>query len=240
MAARRSFLIRLSAIAAVVAAMLFGAPSPFAQEKVTLFAAASLKNALDSISKAWEAETGKKTAISYAASSALAKQIEHGAPADIFISADLDWMKYLSDKKLIKPGTEVKLLGNSLVLVAPKNSKAATTIAKNFDLAGLLGEGRLAMANVDSVPAGKYGKAALAALGVWPSVEKKLAQAENVRAALLLVSTGEAPLGIVYKTDAAADPKVKIIGTFPRIRMRRSSIRRRSLPLRKMLPQLIS
>ena len=215
MAARRSFLIRLSAIAAVVAAMLVGAPSPFAQEKVTVFAAASLKNALDSISKAWEAETGKKTAISYAASSALAKQIEHGAPADIFISADLDWMKYLSDKKLVKSGTEVKLLGNSLVLVAPKDSKAATTIAKNFDLAGLLGEGRLAMANVDSVPAGKYGKAALTALGVWPSVEKKLAQAENVRAALLLVSTGEAPLGIVYKTDAAADPKMKIIGTFP-------------------------
>ena len=117
---------------------------------MTLFAAASLKNALDSISMAWEAETGKKTAISYAASSALAKQIEHGAPADIFISADLDWMKYLSDKKLIKPGTEVKLLGNSLVLVSPKNSKAATTIAKNFDLAGLLGEGRLAMANVNS------------------------------------------------------------------------------------------
>src|SRR5262245_32594303 len=212
---RRSFLIRLSAIAAVVAMIVFGAPSPFAQEKVTVFAAASLKNALDSISKAWEAETGKKTTISYAASSALAKQIEHGAPADIFISADLDWMKYLSDKKLVKPGTQVKLLGNQLVLIAPKDSKATITIAKNFDLAGLLGAGRLAMANVDSVPAGKYGKAALTALGVWPSVEKKLAQAENVRAALLLVTTGEAPLGIVYKTDAVADPKVKIIGTFP-------------------------
>lgn len=213
---RRGFSIRVSAaIATVVVYVLLGTPSSFAQEKVVVFAAASLKNALDAISKAWEADSGGKTTISYAASSALARQIEHGAPADIFISADLDWMKYLSEKKLIKPGTQVQLLGNRLVLIALKNSKAATTIAKNFDLAGLLGDGRLAMANVDSVPAGKYGKAALAALGVWPSVENKLAQAENVRAALLLVSTGEAPLGIVYKTDAAADPKVKIIGSFP-------------------------
>ena len=160
-------------------------------------------------------KSGEKATISYAASSALAKQIEQGAPADVFFSADLDWMKYLSERKLIKPDTETELLGNRIVLVAPADSSAATEIAPNFDLAGLLGDGRLAMANVDAVPAGKYGKAALETLGVWASVEGKVAQAENVRAALALVSTGEAPLGIVYQTDAKADPKVKVVGIFP-------------------------
>ena len=186
-----------------------------AQEKVTVFAAASLKNALDAVNTACEADVGELATISYAASSALARQIEQGAPADIFMSADLDWMKYLSDKNLIKADTETRLLGNSIVLVAPADSKVEATIAADFDLAGLLGDGRLAMANVDAVPAGKYGKAALESLGVWASVEGKVAQAENVRAALALVSTGEAPLGIVYKTDAAADPKVKVVGAFP-------------------------
>jgi molybdate transport system substrate-binding protein len=185
------------------------------QEKVTVFAAASLKNALDTVNAACEADVGEKATISYAASSALAKQIEEGAPADAFMSADLDWMKYLSDKNLIKADTETKLLGNSIVLVAPADSTADAKIEKGFNLAGLLGDGRIAMANVDAVPAGKYGKAALESLGVWTSVEGKVAQAENVRAALALVSTGEAPLGIVYKTDAAAEPKVKVIGTFP-------------------------
>ena len=180
-----------------------------------VFAAASLKNALDAVNAACEADVGEAATISYAASSALAKQIEQGAPADIFMSADLDWMKYLADKNLIKTGTEVKLLGNQIVLVAPADSKAEAKVEKGFDLAGLLGDGRLAMANVDAVPAGRYGKAALEALGVWASVEGKVAQAENVRAALALVSTGEAPLGIVYKTDANAEPKVKVVGTFP-------------------------
>lgn len=186
-----------------------------AQETVTVFAAASLKNALDAVNAACVADVGEQATISYAASSALAKQIEEGAPADIFMSADLDWMKYLADKNLIKADTETQLLGNSIVLVAPADSSAAAEIAPNFDLAALLNGGKLAMANVDSVPAGKYGKASLEKLGVWSSVEGSVAQAENVRAALALVSTGEAPLGIVYKTDAAADPKVKIIGTFP-------------------------
>jgi molybdate transport system substrate-binding protein len=190
-------------------------PAAFAEETVTVFAAASLKNALDSINGACEADVGEKATISYAASSALARQIEQGAPADVFISADLDWMMYLDDKKLINKDTETHLLGNSIVLVAPADSTAVVEIAPDFDLARLLGDGRLAMANVDAVPAGKYGKAALEKLGVWASVEGKVAQAENVRAALALVSTGEAPLGIVYKTDAAADKKVKIIGTFP-------------------------
>jgi molybdate transport system substrate-binding protein len=204
----------LAAIGCATVMMLAAAPA-VAEENVTVFAAASLKNALDAVNAACEAEVGEKATISYAASSALAKQIEEGAPADVFMSADLDWMKYLSDRDLIRKDTETELLGNSIVLVAPADSTAPTEIRDGFDLAGLLGDGRLAMANVDAVPAGKYGKAALEKLGVWASVARKVAQAENVRAALALVSTGEAPLGIVYKTDAAADRKVKAIGTFP-------------------------
>jgi molybdate transport system substrate-binding protein len=192
-----------------------GIPQAAAQETVTVFAAASLKNALDEINTACEADVGQKATISYAASSALAKQIEEGAPADVFISADLAWMSYLSDKNLTKKDTELPLLGNRIVLIAPAESSAAIEIAPNFDLAGLLGDGKLAMANVEAVPAGKYGKAALETLGVWSSVKGSVAQAENVRAALALVSTGEAPLGIVYQTDAAADPKVKIVAVFP-------------------------
>ena len=199
----------------LAAMLVVGSPSARAEGDVLVFAAASLKNALDNVNAAWKAETGKEATVSYAASSALAKQIEEGAPADIFISADLDWMKYLSDKNLTKKDSELKLLGNEIVLVAPKGSTAQATIAPNFDLAGLVGDGKLAMANVKSVPAGKYGKAALEKLGVWATVESKVAQAENVRAALMLVSTGEADLGIVYTTDASSDPAVKVIGTFP-------------------------
>jgi molybdate transport system substrate-binding protein len=213
---RKGLGLRLLAATGGMAALLAASmPMVQAEETVTVFAAASLKNALDNINGACEADVGEKATISYAASSALAKQIEEGAPADVFISADLDWMKYLDDKNLVKKDTETQLLGNSIVLVAPADSPATVEIAPNFDLAKLVGDGKLAMANVDSVPAGKYGKAALEKLGVWGSVEGKVAQAENVRAALALVSTGEAPLGIVYKTDAAADKKVKIIGTFP-------------------------
>lgn len=197
-------------------ALLIGAvPAAHAEDKVVVFAAASLKDALDGVNKACVADVGEAATISYAASSALAKQIEAGAPADVFISADLDWMKYISDKHLTKPATEVKLLGNQIVLVAPKDAKAQTTITKGFDLAGLIGDGKLAMGDVKAVPAGKYGKAALESLGVWASVEGKVAQAENVRAALKLVSTGEAALGIVYATDAHADKGVKVVGTFP-------------------------
>lgn len=195
-------------------ALLF-ATGAQAQERLTVFAAASLKNALDAVNAACEPEVGEAATVSYAASSALARQIEEGAPADVFMSADLDWMKYLADRNLIKADTETRLLGNSIVLVAPADSAARVEIEPGFDLAAALEGGRLAMANVDSVPAGKYGKAALEALGAWPSVEGSVAQAENVRAALALVSTGEAPLGIVYKTDAAADPKVKIVAAFP-------------------------
>jgi molybdate transport system substrate-binding protein len=215
MPTRRGFFTGLTAALGLAARAIAGLPAAHAEGTVTVFAAASLKNALDGLNAAWKAETGKEATISYAASSALAKQIEEGAPADIFISADLDWMKYLSDKDLTKKDTETKLLGNQIVLVAPKDSTATTAIANGFDLSGLLGDGKLAMADVKGVPAGKYGKAALESLGVWPSVEAKVAQAENVRAALKLVATGEAALGIVYTTDAIAEPGVKVIGTFP-------------------------
>lgn len=181
---------------------------------LTIFAAASLKNALEAVNTACEADVGEKATISFAGSSALAKQIEQGAPADIFMSADLDWMAYLSDKNLTKKDTETKLLGNSIVLIAPADSTATVDLKQGVDLAAVVGDGKLAMANTDSVPAGKYGKAALESLGAWAGVESKVAQAENVRAALALVSTGEAPFGIVYKTDAAADKKVKVLATF--------------------------
>lgn len=204
----------LGVIAAAVLLALAPAPSR-AAETVTVFAAASLKTALDEVTAAWMGDTGKKATISYAASSALARQIEAGAPADVFISADLDWMAYLSGRKLVAAGTEVKLLGNRLVLVAPANSKATIIIASGFDLAGLVGDGKLALADVKAVPAGKYAKAALEKLGAWGSVEAKTAQAENVRAALRLVAAGEAPAGIVYQTDASADPGVRVLGTFP-------------------------
>jgi molybdate transport system substrate-binding protein len=180
-----------------------------------VFAAASLKNALDGTNDAWQKESGKKARISYASSSALAKQMEQDAPAQMFISADLDWMDYVARKNLIKPESRASLLGNRIVLIAPKDGAQAVDIKPGFDLAKVLGGGRLAMANVDAVPAGRYGKAALEKLAVWGRVSDKIAQAENVRAALLLVSRGEAPAGIVYRTDAAADPNVRIIGTFP-------------------------
>jgi molybdate transport system substrate-binding protein len=182
---------------------------------VLVFAAASLKTALDAIAAEWRAGTGGRVTISYAASSTLAKQIENGAPADLFISADQDWMDYLQQRQLIDPTTRIDLLGNSLVLIAPAGGAASVTIAPGFPLAALLGDGRLAMADPDAVPAGRYGKAALSALGVWPGVAGRIAAAENVRAALLLVARGEAPLGIVYRTDAAAEPSVRIVGTFP-------------------------
>ncbi len=195
-------------LAALIAVAL---PAQAKAQDLLVFAAASLKTALDEIA------AGQAVKISYAASSALAKQIEAGAPADLFLSADLDWMDYLEQKKRLKPGTRSTLLGNRIVLIAPSDSKANVKIAPGFDLAALLGkDGRLAMADVSAVPAGKYGKAALEALQVWPSVSGRIAQAENVRAALLLVARGEAPAGIVYATDAAADAKtVRVLDAFP-------------------------
>jgi molybdate transport system substrate-binding protein len=180
-----------------------------------IFAAASLKNVLDAIAASWKNETGKSVTISYAASSVLARQIEQGAPADIFISADLDWMDWLQQRHLIKANTRRVLLGNSLVLIASAESKMSFMITLGADLAGALGDGRLSLGETRSVPAGKYAKEALEKLGMWEGVESKLAQSDNVRAALALVARGEAPLGIVYATDAKAEPKVRVIDTFP-------------------------
>lgn len=209
---------RGAAIGLAVVASAFAVPSAaWAQPRdLIIFAAASLKNALDDASAAWARATGKPAPkISYAASNTLAKQIELGAPADIFVSADLDWMNYLAEKRLIKPDTRLNLLSNRIVLVAPQDSSFAIDIKPGLNLAAALGRGRLAIANVDAVPAGKYGKAALEKLDAWAGVKDRIAQADNVRAALLLVSRKEAPLGVVYATDAAADPNVKIVGVFP-------------------------
>ena len=183
---------------------------------LVIFAAASLKNALDEIAAAWTKVSSKPVPrISYAASPALARQIEQGAPADLFISADTDWMDYAAQRNLIRADTRVNLLGNSIVLIAPRDSATAVEVKPGVDLAKPLGSGRLAMANVDAVPAGKYGKAALEKLGAWQGVKDRLAQAENVRAALLLVSRGEARMGIVYRTDAASDRAVRVLDAFP-------------------------
>jgi molybdate transport system substrate-binding protein len=206
----------LQSITAAAIGLCFLSSYASAEDKgPVVFAAASLKDALDAVNADWQNTAHAPAVISYAASSALAKQIEQVAPADLFISADEDWMDYLATRKLIKPGTRFDLLGNSLVLIAPKDSTLTAKIAPSFPLAALIAEGHLAMANTDSVPAGKYGKAALTKLGVWDQVSGKIAQAENVRAALLLVSRGEAPLGIVYATDARSDPNVKVLDIFP-------------------------
>jgi molybdate transport system substrate-binding protein len=210
---------RISRFVTIVLAFsaVFGVHFAAGQEKtITVFAAASMKNALDDINAAFTKSTGIKVAASYAASSALMKQIEQGAPADVFASADLDWMDYGSQKKVIKDVTRVNLLGNQLVLIAPKDSKLGNvTIGPGFDLAKLAGDGRIVTGDVKAVPVGKYAKAALEKLGSWEAAAPKFAMTENVRAALTLVARGEAPLGIVYSTDAKVDPGVKIIGTFP-------------------------
>jgi molybdate transport system substrate-binding protein len=182
-------------------------------QTVVIFAAASLKNALDEIALAWK-PGAQGLSLAYGASSTLARQIENGAPAQVFISADRDWMDYLAKRKLVKPETRKDLLGNALVLIAPAASRAAIEVKPGFPLAALLGNGRLAIADPQSVPAGRYAKAALESLGVWPSVQSKIAPAENVRAALALVARGEAPLGIVYRSDTFDEPKVRIVATF--------------------------
>jgi molybdate transport system substrate-binding protein len=190
-------------------------PAEAKEKPVVVFAAASLKTALDAVAAAWKTNTGKTTSIVYASSGVLAKQIEQGAPADLFISADLKWMDYLEKAKLIRAGTRRKLLGNKLVLIEPGDADAKLEIAKGFDLAGAAGDGKIAVCTLDSCPGGIYAKEALESLGVFANVEPKLAQADNIRNALNLVSRGEAKFGIVYATDAKAEAKVKVIGTFP-------------------------
>jgi molybdate transport system substrate-binding protein len=177
-----------------------------------VFAAASLKTALDEIAASWQRETGQVVRLSYAGTSSLARQIEQGAPADLFVSADLDWMAYLADHELV--GEPTALLGSRLVLVAPQDSDVALRLSPSAPLAAALGDGRLAMANVQSVPAGRYAKAALESLGLWASVRSRTVQTDNVRATLRLVARGEAPLGIVYATDAMAESLVRVVDVF--------------------------
>jgi molybdate transport system substrate-binding protein len=210
---------RLAGISLLAFTILFGSafsPASAQDKSLTVFAAASMKNALDEVDAAYTAKSGVKVAASYAASSTLAKQLEQGAPADVFVSADTDWMDYATGKKNINEPTRVNLLGNSIVLIAPKDSKIDhVKIAQGFDLAGLAGDGKIATGDVKSVPVGKYAQAALEKLGAWQAAAPKFAMAESVRAALALVARGEAVLGIVYSTDAKVEPGVKIVGTFP-------------------------
>jgi molybdate transport system substrate-binding protein len=198
-----------TALALGLAAPALAQPAP-----VTVFAAASLKNALDDVDAAFTARTKAPVRASYAASSALARQIEQGGPADVFISADADWMDYVAQRRLIVAASRRDLLTNHLALIAPATSAVKLTIRSGFPIAAALGDGRLAIAGPE-VPAGKYGRAALQALRVWDGVKDKLAPAENVRAAMAFVARGETPLGIVYDTDAKTEPKVRIVGLFP-------------------------
>ncbi|MGN7726184.1 molybdate ABC transporter substrate-binding protein [Luteimonas sp. 22616] len=212
----RSLARRILAACLAVAGLAVLAPAQ-AADPLTVFAAASLKESMDEAALAFQRETGQAVRVSYAGSSALARQIEQGAPADVFVSADLDWMDELQSKGLIDTATRSALLGNTLVLVAPKDSAAqGMPLKAGTDLLPLLGErGRIALALVDSVPAGKYAKAAFTSLGMWDALQSRTAESENVRAALLLVARGETPLGVVYGSDARAEPRVRVLATFP-------------------------
>jgi molybdate transport system substrate-binding protein len=203
-------------LALALAALLWtGRPAAAARPPgLTVYAAASLKNALDEADAAYSKASGVTVTASYAASSTLARQIEQGAPADVYLSADVDWMDYVAGKKLIRPETRTNLLTNHLALIAAKGSTVSLKMGKGMPIARALGTGRLAMAGAD-VPAGRYGQAALRSLGVWDSVKERTALGENVRAALQFVARGEAPLGIVYDTDALVEPQVRIVALFP-------------------------
>jgi molybdate transport system substrate-binding protein len=193
-----------------------GSSAAVAADEVLVFGAASLTNVLDDLSKAFTEQAKMPVKSSLAASSVLAKQIEAGAPADVFFSADLEWMDYLEQRKLLKPGSRHDVVGNHLVIIAPADSTVAVNIKKGVDLRAALGpQGKLATGDPDSVPVGKYAKAALEKLGAWDRISGQIVRAENVRAALAFVARGEAPLGIVYETDALAEKKVKIVATFP-------------------------
>lgn len=202
---------------AALAALLLAAAQCAVQaraESLLVFAASSLRGPLDEAARAYESASGTRVRVSYAASPALARQLEAGAPAQLFISADPQWMQHVQSRGLLA-GPSVALLANTLVLVAPKGREPSLRIAPGFALAAALGDGRLALADPKAVPAGRYARSALEALGVWQQVEGRLAPAHNVRAALALVVRGEAPLGIVYRTDALAEPAVRIVDTFP-------------------------
>ena len=203
-------------LALLPAMVLVGTPGRATAGEVLVFATASLTNALDRVAEAWTAETGHAAVMSYAGSSALARQIQEGAPADIFISASVDWMDEIEASDDLRAGTRRDILGNTLVLVAHGRDAEPVSIDAGLDLVGMLDGGRLSMALVEAVPAGVYGKAALVSLGLWEDVEPLVAQSDNVRAALAFVAQGEAPLGIVYATDALVDDSVTVISTFPK------------------------
>jgi molybdate transport system substrate-binding protein len=211
---------KIARVASVLAlgALLF-APRVFAandgKTPITVFGAASLTDVLQDLGDTFTKDTSIPVRFSFASSSVLARQIENGAPADLFFSADLQWMDYLQARALIRPATRVDMVGNQLILVAPVDSKVTLKIEPHFPLAAALGRGRLATGDPDSVPAGRYAKEALIALGVWDSVSARLVRADSVRAALAFVDRGETPLGIVYATDALADKKVRFIDAFP-------------------------
>jgi molybdate transport system substrate-binding protein len=211
---RRAWVGSFAAIAALALSAAARAEGA-APAEVTVFAAASLTDVLQEIGAAFRDDTGIALRFSFAASSALARQVESGAPAGVFVSADVEWMDYLADRGAIDTATRRDVAGNALVLVAPADSAVRLEIAPRFALAAALQGGRLAVGDPASVPAGRYARAALTALDVWSAVEPRLAPAENVRAALALVSRGEAPLGIVYRTDAKVDPGVRVVGEFP-------------------------
>ena len=215
MSALRNRLLQFGTFFALCIASHAFAADP--QAPLTVFAAASLKESMDEATATWGKASGHEVRVSYAASSALARQIEQGAPADVFVSADLDWMDTLQKQDLIDAATRRELLGNTLVLVAPRDSAAKPVeLARGTDLRPLLGDdGRIALALTASVPAGKYAKAAFTSLGMWDALQPRVAEAENVRAALLLVARGEAPLGVVYGSDAQAEPRVRVLATFP-------------------------
>ena len=208
---------RLPAVLRLLACVLLGAAlaAPARAADVLVFAAASLREALDEHARRFEAATGHRVVVSYAATSALARQVEARAPAHVFISADQEWMRHLEQRNLVVAGSRIDLVGNRLVLIAPAASDGRLGIANGFPLAAALGHGRLAIAHPDSVPAGKYARSALEALGVWPDVQRRVARADNVRGALALVARGEAPFGIVYASDARAEPRVRVVDVFP-------------------------
>lgn len=198
-----------------VATVVLGTVPAAAQERTIVFAAASLQTALEEIVGDFTAATGMTVTVSYAGTSTLVRQIEEGAPAGVFISADAAWMDYAVDRGLVRPDSRVDLLGNRLVLIAPAASTVALMLGRDPILPALGADGRLAMADVEAVPAGRYGRAALAALGEWDALASRVVEAENVRAALQFVALGEAPLGIVYRSDAHAEPRVRVVDTFP-------------------------
>jgi molybdate transport system substrate-binding protein len=211
-------LTRRTLIATALLVAPFALPSHARESRrpeLLVFAAASLTDALGDLSRRFEQHGGVRVKVSFAASSVLARQIEAGGKADVFISADQQWMDYLQQRNLIARASRRDLVGNRLVLIAPADRKVELAIGPGFPLAAALGGGRLSTGDPDTVPAGRYARSALVSLGLWNGIRDRLVRADNVRSALMFVGRGEAPLGIVYNTDALADPEVRIVDTFP-------------------------